>query len=796
MSAPRIALLCLASLALRGLVDAALAEEPDAQATAAAAAAPAAPSDTSGLEEVTITAQKYTSTIQNTPISISAVTGDQLTAAGITSVEELAHDLPGLSMRSAGPGQTEYEARGLASSGGAAPTVGFYLDEIPLSPPALAQVGKVVIDPDLYDVSRIEVLRGPQGTLYGSGSMGGTIRIITNEPDPSAFAATAQATLSGTVGGGPNGGAQFMVNVPLADTLAVRVVFGDTYRSGWIPRIVVAPDEVGGVAVPAPSVLTQPIQSIDNDSNDEQLYGGRATLLWKPSEAFSANLMVLYQHMYMGGYDLFDSPPGPDYLGHYEYFPVSEPITDNVRIVSLTLNADFGFADFTSATAFWDRRETQDEDASASIFLANGGAGTYTSGNGPPFVPIPYYEIDPSHQFSQEFRLTSRGDDRLHWVTGVFASGLRSTWIEESNSPQNTFAPGGVYYDSVNPYTMRQLAIFADGTYKITNQWTFSTGLRWYRYQSQQIENEWGYDAPNIAPVAVADRPITKDSDRGFNPRFNLSYAPTEDLTTYVSASKGFRPGGANQVFPPPDEPPHCSPAPLKFDPDTVWDYELGEKARLNGGWLTINSDVFYIKWNNIQQAPLLPCGYEYDTNVGNGRSFGPEFELTAKLSEQWQTNFSATYTDSKITNPNEAYISYLTSPAASTPSGVPWCDSAVHCTAPILNIPKETASFALVYTRPLGPYTLMARLSDSFVGPQYDESFYFGIRLPGYNLANARASLVRDNWSVDLFINNLTNKIAEITANNTSFQFNSPTLVRYSMAQPLTIGTQLNYRF
>jgi len=131
------------------------------------ALAATANSDDTGLAEITVTAEKYNSTIQNTPISMSAVSGDQLTAAGITSVEDVARDVPGLSMRSAGPGLTEFEARGLASNGGAAPTVGFYLDEVPLSPPALSQSGKVVIDPNLYDISRVEVLRGPQGTLYG-----------------------------------------------------------------------------------------------------------------------------------------------------------------------------------------------------------------------------------------------------------------------------------------------------------------------------------------------------------------------------------------------------------------------------------------------------------------------------------------------------------------------------------------------------------------------------------------------------------------------------------------------------
>src|SRR5450755_1791299 len=197
--------------------------------------------DDTGLAEIVVTAQKYESTIQNTPFSISAVSGAQLAAAGITTVEGLAREVPGLSMRSAGPGQTEYEARGLASNGGAAPTVGFYLDEIPLSPPALSQSGKVVVDPNLYDTERVEVLRGPQGTLYGSGSMGGTVKVVTNKPKLGTFEGSVQATLSDTQGGGGNYGGNLMLNLPIGETLALRIVAGDTYRSGWIDLVTLNP---------------------------------------------------------------------------------------------------------------------------------------------------------------------------------------------------------------------------------------------------------------------------------------------------------------------------------------------------------------------------------------------------------------------------------------------------------------------------------------------------------------------------------------------------------------------------
>src|ERR1700734_2649148 len=224
----------------------------------AQAATTAASDDNSGLEEITVTAERFNATIQNTPISMSALSGDQLTAAGLTRIEDIAHEIPGLSMRSAGPGLTEYEARGLASNGGAAPTVGFYLDEIPLSPPAVSQSGKVVIDPDLYNVERVEVLRGPQGTLYGSGSMGGTIKVITNQPKLGTFEGSAQLDGSFTHGGSGNGSANLMMNIPIGETLAARVVLSYLYRSGWIDNITVHPFPVT-LGVPS---YTQPLNTV------------------------------------------------------------------------------------------------------------------------------------------------------------------------------------------------------------------------------------------------------------------------------------------------------------------------------------------------------------------------------------------------------------------------------------------------------------------------------------------------------------------------------------------------------
>ena len=521
--APRLVARSAATLVAAACLSAAL--------SAAQAAPPAAGStEDNGLAEIVVTAEKVRSTVLDTPISLTAVSAAQLTAAGITSVEQIAHDVPGLSMRSAGPGLTEYEARGLASNGGAAPTVGFYLDEIPLSPPALSQSGKVVIDPSLYDLERVEVLRGPQGTLYGSSSMGGTVKVVTAQPKLNLFEGSVQATVSDTTGGGGNWSGNAMLNLPIGDMLAVRIVGGDLYRSGWIDQVNLGtagfPVTLGVPTFGNLGAVT-PVSVIKN-ANDERLWGGRATVLFKPSDDLSITAMVFNQKMALGGYDLLDSQPtspqpGPIYKAHYSAFPFREGVHDDITIYGLTVNANVGFADLTSATSYFDRLGWQTQDASESIYWTNGG--------GTPFVPVPYSERDPSRQFTQELRLTSRNDGALHWVAGAFYSRLNSTWEEISNNAALT--PGyqpppaaqptaqqvfetGSFFTSWNPYSVSQVALFADGSYKITDHWKVAAGLRWYKYSSRQDEISWGFDGPNPdKTTAFANATTTRAGDRG-----------------------------------------------------------------------------------------------------------------------------------------------------------------------------------------------------------------------------------------------------------------------------------------
>ena len=348
--------------------------------------------------------------------------------------------------------------------------------------------------------------------------------------------------------------------------------------------------------------------------------------------------------------------------------------------------------------------------------------------------------------------------------------------------------PDGVVFAAHNPYELEQSALFADGSYQFADAWRAEAGVRWYRYQTHAFNNEWGYYGfPNtFAPSP--NPPETSASANGFNPRFDLSYLPSKNLTVYTAIAKGFRPGGANMAVPP----QLCGAAPTSFDPDTVWDYELGEKARLAEGRLQLNADVYYIHWNNVQQTALLACGYQYMTNAGTGRSYGPELELDARLTEHWLLSLNGTITDSYITSPTPAFAAY-----AVANYNYESCRNVADCTVPILNVPKQSGAAALEYQTAAFGGRITARFTDSYVGTSTDTSFSTVV-LPGYNIMNFRVgySTSSGRWSLALFANNLTNKTPWLSANNTSFQFNIPQLIRVSTLQPLTAGAQLDLRF
>ena len=748
------------------------------------------------LAEVVVTAEKRESTVQRTPISITAISGADLSARGLTSVLAVAQETPGISFRSSGPGQTEYEMRGLSSSGGSSATVGFYVDEVPISPPAFGGIGKVVIDPDLYDLERIEVLRGPQGTLYGSGSMGGTIKLITHRPVLNELDGSVSVTVSDTDGGGLNRGGNLMLNVPLVnDLMAFRLVVSSRYVDGWLDRVVASPFPFPtNTGCPASTfavygcnrgnVTAAPVVDDYKRVNWQRVQNLRPSLLIAPSDALTVTLSALYEHTTMGGYSNFDIPPGDSdgaIVGHYEPFDIPEPFSDTVKLLSAVVSYDGTGFKFTSATSFWTRDERQTQDASEliqNLLFA------------PAFVSLPYTESDQSQQFSQELRVASSGDQRFQWLAGAFYSSFQYRFLQNVANPY--FAdfsaggaaanPQGLLYGADIPYDMKQYAIFAEGSYQLTSTLKFTTGLRLFKYDSDVDANQAGIFTQNgnATPAIVA----VSTSDRGTNPKFNLAYTPNDDLTLYATAAKGFRPGGVSQPLPVAG-PGNCLPSleslglggnALQYRPDSIWNYEIGEKGRLLDGRLVINSDVYYIRWNDIQQTIPLSCGSILDINAGRARSYGPEIEVTAKLARPLTMTFSGAYTNSEITDP--ASISGI---APGTP---------------VLNIPKYTAAASLIYEQPIWEgKTLTARVTENLIGPQWDIAYYRQ-ELPSYALMGLRMGLSDARWTAMLFADNLTNRVAILSINNTQFTGNIPSLTRASTNQPRTVGVDLQYKF
>jgi iron complex outermembrane receptor protein len=759
------------------------------------------------LEEVIVTAQKRVSTVQTTPISITAVSGEELQARGITNFSSLAQSTPGVSLKSEGPGQTEIELRGMTSSGGNSPTVGFYLDDIPLTAPAGAQNGKVVIDPTLYDLSRVEVLRGPQGTLYGSGSMGGTVRLITNQPNLIALEGTAQSTLSGTEGGGFNHNDSLMLNIPLMqDTLALRVVATEAHTSGWIDRI---------VGNPYPLVSTNGAQRGDVQaasiaeqypgSNSQQLYGFRATLLWKPTDRLSVMPSFFYQNSMQDGISAYDSVPGTE--AHYQPFDVAEPLTDKITVFSLNVVYSFDSFDVTSSTAQWNRRATQVEDASEDFNNPNTGA-TYASNNGLPnpgyYGPtgsgVVYgYEDDPSGQFSEELRLASTGSGKLNGVGGVFFSNYSSTWnFDGTTDNPSTYMDLGTFalaatthwFDALSPTRLIQYAIFGEGTYDITSQLKANAGLRYYTYDYRfsSVISGWG---SALGAATPSESGLIKQSADGANPKFNLSYEFDGDMMVYATAAKGFRPGGGNARYP--TSGPYWSAVfapynfsggkwPSSYQPDSVWSYEIGEKPRFFDRRLTVNASLYFEDWKNIQ-LEALPGDWALNINGDRAEIYGGEIETRAVLGAGFELSISGGYTHA-------------------------WVDPGSHWqitpTHKLSDVAPATGNAILSYSRDLtDKYTFKARLENAYVSERYSLAFPYGyslngeyIPLPAYDLTNIRAGIQsRGGWSAALFVNNVFNKQAQLES---LFQEDLPSAAfnRIVTNQPLTAGVDLTCRF
>ncbi|MDB6084624.1 MAG: hypothetical protein JWN43_2505 [Gammaproteobacteria bacterium] len=738
-------------------------------------------SDAPQLEEIIVTAEKRESTVQTTPISLTAVSGQDIRDRGLTDLGGLVQSVPGVSIRTSGPGMTEFEMRGVASTGGNSPTVGFYYDDTSLTAPSASNEGKIVISPALYDLARIEVLRGPQGTLYGSGSMGGTIKVVPNAPNPAAFDASAEVVFGDTDHGGFNHAENAMVNLPFGGGLAaLRIVGSYSHDAGWIDRVVIAPGEFPPAnGNTRGNVLAAPVAADYHNANDVERSTIRLSAVIKPIEGLSISPSFFYQKLRAGGLPYIDSIPGTD--AHYQPFDVSENYSDEFKLTSLNVTYTTPILELTSITSYWSRNEPLTQDTSESWTTGLGITG-YTPAQGGLGV-AQAIEYNPSHQTTEELRISSVGDSNPKWLVGYYYEDFHSSWTIVFPS-QNGAARYGSnnLYSYFSPMPIYQQSVFGEVTYNITDPWAITLGARRYRYNAPVSLNQYG---------ALTDTVVTQTSekDQGITPKASMSYQFTKDLMVYATAAKGFRPGGGTGPVPT-SGPLTCEAqlqqeygstgfvnGPTSFKSDNIWSYEVGEKLRLADNRVTVNGSLYFEKWSGVQQTNALSsCGYVYTANAGNAHVRGGELEIQAIVVPELTVSGNVGYT-------HAALVSSTLINAGFGPGTA------------IQDVPQWTSSASIAYRHSLtDQLALTARADNTYVGSRTDETYSINT-LPSYDLTNIRAGLDGGRWSAILFVNNVADKRALLN-NITQDAVNLPTYNRVAVTQPRTVGVDLNYRF
>ncbi len=774
----------------------------------------------SRVEEVVVTANRAgAESLQNVALAVSAVNIQKLDRANTINFTDLARFTPSLSITENAPGDNKIDMRGLSTGGYASSDtsdrslVAVYLDDTPIS------VQGQTPDLRVFDLDRVEVLRGPQGTLYGAGSMAGTIRFITAKPSTHAFFGTAEVTGSETEHGSGNYSVRGMVNIPLVnDKLAVRATVYQGEDSGFI-------DNIG--------------LRNKKGANLDRTTQARGVIRWTPTDKLTIDASVTYEKSH--AYGLNQGLSGlPDYT-----FSSNSPegTRDDFTLYSVNGDYDLGFADLVSSTAYTWRRigfSASPEPQIGYFFQNYGGPGPFPNAyplfNQPASynqavtnsIPAEEYQItNKIHDFMQEVRLVSKNGGPIHWTVGAFYEHQRRNLYQDIPTPgfdtlsyENYFygpfnVPGGLYnsktvdaafnpndiFSGLQNQSEHQIALFTDDTWHATSKLDLTAGVRYFNFKENYYLFEGGvYGVVNHVPLTQN----ASLSSHGFNPRFNISYHANDDVLLYAEAAKGFRYGGANQPVPLGDTgiAGQCTKnlasygytsAPLTFGPDSLWSYSVGEKAKLAKGRLTFNTDAYWVEWSDVQTRLLLNCSYFFTANKGKIRSRGVEIESVFKLSPEFTLSGNASYNDARA----EGDI-----PTVGAFNG----DRAPY-------FPRWIAGISAFYDRDLFSGSVHAQLSYSYRGDEHTTfnplattitngklvatgpSATFAV-IPANNNVDASIAYDFGNYEIGIFGHNLTDGVKVTNIGRATYYQIYQAGSRVTYARPRTIGGRLSVKF
>ena len=779
------------------------------------------------VEEVVVTAQKRSENVRKVPLSVTVLSGAQIRAAHIQNFADLTRAVPNLSFSSqAGEGLSTLEIRGIASQAGTA-TVALYLDDTSLTTRNLSTEGTA--EPRFLDIARVEVLRGPQSTLYGASALGGTLRYISNQPKMDVFEGNVFSELSGTYHGTVNWDEQGVLNIPIVHNQMVLRIAGETGGDGgYITNV----NPANGAVV-------------KDNINGQGFNVVRGSLLWTPTDWLTVTPAVFFQNFETHDVDA-------QYLSLPKFQTpkvVAEPGRDKLIVPSLTINADLGFANLIAVTGNFERQFHRTLDSTIydnlSLYVCdpldaaitctdNAGNPVY---NAPPGLygalnnlPSETYYSNTVRQWSEEVRLVSKpyvpGEGLpFTWIAGLYYSDehTTSTDTEFVNGASATFrrynanpsdptvilggAPGFIVNDEVNnseqAYDTAQYAVFGEGTYYPLPNVRLTVGGR-YQFSRD------GESSFQSLFYSYGDTGLRTSVGHfyAFTPKFAIGWDVNPNNTIYANVSKGFRLGSENRELPFLAAEANASgtpsydlaqlglhSSPVSFGPDKLWNYEIGDKARLLGGRLLVNADFFYIMWSDIQQlVPLVTSGLTFETNAGSATSYGGEFEVRGRVTDSLTLGFSgsvvrATLNDGVNINGNLVNGTF----AGEKVPGVPE-----------YNFVFDAKQTFQVNDRVSGFFSL----TPTWVGDSHGDVVTTNpdYKRPSYITMDAAAGLDFGRWELTVFGRNLTNNNKIIQRPDIQGSASSAyglnylgSFVRNTQGftlRPLTIGMNASLRF
>jgi outer membrane receptor protein involved in Fe transport len=769
--------------------------------------------DSGVIEEVVVTAQKRTESLQDVPISMQVLDDTRLQELGVKGFEDYVSFLPSVSFTSNGPGQAMIYMRGVSDGGdgnfsGTSPSVAMYVDEQPVT-----SIGRN-LDVHIYDIARIEAIAGPQGTLFGASSQAGTIRIITNQPNPGQFEAGYDIGANSTDGGDMGYSAEGFVNIPLSETAAIRLVGWSKEDGGWIDQV--AADLTfprSGITVSNTGNANDAQNTVGDDVNELTNQGLRAALKIDLNDSWTGTASVMHQEQESDG--VFADDPYGVGQGKVERF-FDDSSNDEWTQYGINLKGDLGFAELNFNASVLDREVAYDIDYSAYSVYSSYVELYYTcdyydsDGNYAAYTDC----VDPRIQYEQdseykrqtyELRLQSTGDNRLNWVVGMFYEENEHEYENKWHIPTITrgrtnddpgiayaFESGkaipllpahgnpDLYFATMQERNDEETAIFGELTYQFTDQLSGTAGVRFFDHEStlegftgsffscfNDQGNRLGGPSGSVSCGAGLD---SDEDDQTI--KLNLTYDFNEDFMAYVTFSEGFRPGGANRFETP--------VIPAIYKSDLVTNYELGWKATFADNTVRFNGSVYFMEWEDIQFTRFDPTVslVGLTANAGEAEISGIEGDVLWMVNENWEISAAFSINEAELSQDYTRDTTPGATPDAPDGTDLPFT-------------PDLKYSLSTRYQFDIGNFPSFAQVSYNYTDESYNDMFPSArLNQSDYSLVNASVGLDGGSWTVELFANNLTNEEAEL------FRYTRGGDDRVTANRPRTIGVRFSHRF